>query len=48
MSGTHRMDWLKPHAGKLAPAPKRPGYAKYKPTEPAPGRYVKKTSEYQV
>ncbi len=34
--------WLKPHAGKLVPAPK--GYGKgatYKAIEPAPGRYVK-------
>jgi polyhydroxyalkanoate synthase len=34
--------WLKPHAGKLAAAPK--GYGKgtkYKAIEPAPGRYVK-------
>ena len=34
-------DWLKPHGGKLANAPKAPGSAKFKPIEPAPGRYVK-------
>jgi polyhydroxyalkanoate synthase subunit PhaC len=34
-------DWLKPHGGKLVNAPKTPGNAKYKPIEPAPGRYVK-------
>jgi polyhydroxyalkanoate synthase subunit PhaC len=33
--------WLKPHAGKLVGAPKAPGAAKFKPIEPAPGRYVK-------
>lgn len=33
--------WLKPHAGKLVSAPKAPGAAKFKPIEPAPGRYVK-------
>jgi polyhydroxyalkanoate synthase len=34
-------DWLKPHGGKLANAPKTPGSAKFKAIEPAPGRYVK-------
>ena len=34
-------DWLKPQAGKLVPAPKTPGNARFKPIEPAPGRYVK-------
>ena len=34
--------WLKPHGGKLVPAPKSYGKgAKYKAIEPAPGRYVK-------
>jgi polyhydroxyalkanoate synthase len=33
--------WLKGHAGKQVPAPKAPGNARYRPTEPAPGRYVK-------
>jgi polyhydroxyalkanoate synthase len=37
---THWMNWLKPHAGKQIGAPKRAGNAKYKPIEPAPGRYV--------
>jgi polyhydroxyalkanoate synthase len=34
-------DWLKPHGGKLLNAPKKPGSAKFKPIEAAPGRYVK-------
>ena len=34
-------DWLKPNAGKLVNAPKTPGSTKFKPIEPAPGRYVK-------
>ena len=38
---THWMKWLKLHAGKAVAAPKRLGNAKYKPIEPAPGRYVK-------
>ena len=33
--------WLKGHAGKQIPAPKRFGDAHHKPIEPAPGRYVK-------
>ncbi len=33
--------WLKGHAGKLVNAPKTPGSARFKPIEPAPGRYVK-------
>ncbi|MES2975538.1 MAG: class I poly(R)-hydroxyalkanoic acid synthase [Pseudomonadota bacterium] len=33
--------WLKPHGGKLVPAPKAYGKGKYKVIEPAPGRYVK-------
>jgi polyhydroxyalkanoate synthase len=32
---------LKPHAGKLVAAPKAFGNKRYKPIEPAPGRYVK-------
>ena len=38
---THWMAWLKRHAGKPVPARKRLGSAKFKPIEPAPGRYVK-------
>ena len=38
---THWMQWLKPQAGKPMPARTRLGNAKYKPIEPAPGRYVK-------
>ena len=34
-------DWLKPQGGKLVAAPKSPGSARFKATEPAPGRYVK-------
>lgn len=33
--------WLAPLAGKSVPAPKAPGSRKFKPIEPAPGRYVK-------
>ncbi len=33
--------WLASHAGAMKPAPKTPGNRKYKPIEPAPGRYVK-------
>ena len=42
---THWMKWLKPHAGKLVPAPARLGNAKHRPVEPAPGRYVKARGE---
>ena len=36
------MAWLKPHAGKQVPAPKRYGKGnEYKAIEPAPGSYVK-------
>ena len=34
-------DWLKPLGGKQVAAPKSFGSRKYKPIEPAPGRYVK-------
>lgn len=33
--------WLKPHAGRQVAAPKAYGNRKYRPIEPAPGRYVK-------
>jgi len=33
--------WLAKHAGGAVPAPKKPGNSKYKPIEPAPGRYVR-------
>ena len=33
--------WLSTHAGKSIPAPKTLGSKRYKPVEPAPGRYVK-------
>ena len=32
--------WLAPLGGEQVAAPKVPGSAKYKPIEPAPGRYV--------
>jgi len=34
-------EWLQGHAGKQIAAPKALGNRKYKPIEPAPGRYVK-------
>ncbi len=34
-------EWLKPKSGKLGPARTKLGSAKYKPTERAPGSYVK-------
>jgi polyhydroxyalkanoate synthase len=34
-------EWLARHAGGERKAPARPGSVKYKPIEPAPGRYVK-------
>jgi polyhydroxyalkanoate synthase len=33
--------WLAGHAGKRIAAPEMPGSARFKPGEPAPGRYVK-------
>ncbi len=33
--------WLAPFGGKQVAAPKKPGSAKHRPIEPAPGRYVK-------
>jgi poly[(R)-3-hydroxyalkanoate] polymerase subunit PhaC len=33
--------WLAPHGGKQVKARKKQGNARYKPIEPAPGRYVK-------
>jgi polyhydroxyalkanoate synthase len=39
---THWANWLKSHAGKQTVPPKKPGNSKYKPIEPAPGRYVAK------
>jgi polyhydroxyalkanoate synthase len=37
----HWVEWLKPRSGKEVAARGRAGNAKYKPIEPAPGRYVK-------
>ena len=34
-------EWLAKYSGGTVPAPKKPGNAKYKPIEPAPGRYVR-------
>lgn len=37
---THWINWLLPLSGKQIAAPRRAGNARYKPIEPAPGRYV--------
>ena len=37
----HWIEWLRQHAGKQVRARARAGNARYKPIEPAPGRYVK-------
>ena len=37
----HWSEWLAQHSGGKRPAPAKPGNAKYKPIEAAPGRYVK-------
>jgi polyhydroxyalkanoate synthase len=37
----HWADWLGQRSGKKLAPPKKPGNAKYKEIEPAPGRYVK-------
>jgi polyhydroxyalkanoate synthase len=37
--------WLARHSGEQKAAPKKQGNAKYKPIEPAPGRYVKESCE---
>lgn len=42
---TEWTDFLAKYAGKKVAAPKKPGNAKYKPVEPAPGRYVKVKAE---
>ncbi|QBR01509.1 PHA/PHB synthase family protein [Paraburkholderia pallida] len=39
---THWISWLQQHAGKQIAAPTGAGNAKFKPIEPAPGRYVAK------
>jgi polyhydroxyalkanoate synthase len=38
-------EWLAKHAGGTKPAPAKTGSAKYKPIEPAPGRYVKQKAQ---
>ena len=38
---TEWTEFLASHAGEQAAAPKKYGNARYKPIEPAPGRYVK-------
>jgi polyhydroxyalkanoate synthase len=38
---TEWAEFLASHAGEMAPAPKKYGNTRYKPIEPAPGRYVK-------
>lgn len=37
--------WLASHAGRLKPAPRSFGNRRYRPIEPAPGRYVKVSAE---
>ncbi len=44
----HWIKWLAPKAGKSVAARKRLGNAKYKPIEPAPGRYVKVRAQVQA
>ncbi|MCX7959980.1 MAG: class I poly(R)-hydroxyalkanoic acid synthase [Burkholderiales bacterium] len=39
--------WLDAHRGGLRPAPERTGSARYRPIEPAPGRYVKEKARPQ-
>jgi polyhydroxyalkanoate synthase len=39
---THWANWLQQFAGEQTAAPRKPGNAKYKPIELAPGRYVAK------
>jgi len=34
-------EWLARHSGRRVKAPSRPGNSKYRPIEPAPGRYVR-------
>jgi polyhydroxyalkanoate synthase len=41
----HWTGWLGPHGGAQVPAPERPGGGRYRPIEPAPGRYVKEKSQ---
>jgi polyhydroxyalkanoate synthase len=41
----HWAGWLGPHSGPQVPAPERPGGGRYRPIEPAPGRYVKEKSQ---
>ncbi|MCC6473899.1 MAG: class I poly(R)-hydroxyalkanoic acid synthase [Burkholderiales bacterium] len=41
---SHWTDWLAGHGGGLVKAGKRLGNARYRPAEPAPGRYVKQTA----
>ena len=36
--------WMKQHSSGTIPAPMQPGNARYRPIEPAPGRYVKQKS----
>ncbi len=39
----HWIEWLKPRSGSMVAARNKPGNAKYKVIEAAPGRYVKET-----
>jgi polyhydroxyalkanoate synthase len=38
-------EWLARHAGERVPAPSQPGSDRYRPIEPAPGRYVRAKAE---
>jgi polyhydroxyalkanoate synthase len=42
---TEWADFLSKHAGEQVQAPRKPGNAKHRPIEPAPGRYVKVKAE---
>jgi len=44
----HWIKWLAPKSGKPVASRKRLGNAKYKPIEPAPGRYVKVRAQVQA
>ena len=37
----HWSEWLQRYSGSLVPKPNEPGNSRYRPIEPAPGRYVK-------
>ena len=45
---THWIKWLAPNSGKPVASRKKLGSAKFKPIEPAPGRYVKVRAQVQA